>query len=612
MTTSQATNDNKKPEDTGDEEATYIKETVDTQTVNKETDSAQVTVVETDNGVKVGKESEQISLKYEPWQYNPISNRTGKKKYDSQFLKDVGEKICKLSIFDEDKYEDSTCIYPYNTKKDLFEPNYSMQLPHLANFRLNDPSRRQNQQSYNQDRPRKIIVPSPSLAPEVELKTVDNPWRPGKESKEELDAEAVELESLKKSFRSILNKLTPDNFDKLSKSVTDLGIDTESKLGEVIDIVFAKALSEPGYCVLYGQMCSHLRQTGIGQRSFASILLKRCQSQFQADIYSGIDVDGRNQQVEAETDPDVKKQLSEQLYEDMYRCRVRGLGLIKFIGVLYKIEMLNDDIMFDCISRLLQDSSEESLECLCDLLVTIGEKLDKSAVKSGKEAKRIPENSSKSSNAPKKSMASVLKANSTPKAMKTLDDIFDNLHKIRNNKELPISIRIRFKLLDVCELREKFNWQSKKTKDGNPKKIEEIKKDHEEKLVIENRKAQAFNNRRAQENRRGLGHSSGSSSQISSLANESNVNRGGVSNMHGSASSHAICDHTFDDRKKQNHSDSCETSKVQHQKYINSAMNFLSNRKNDTSQKPSDGLRPTSNFMVNRLKGSGSNNSSQH
>ena len=48
-----------------------------------------------------------------------------------------------------------------------------------------------------------------------------------------------------------------------------------------------------------------------------------------------------------------------------------------FIGELFKLQMLTDTIMYDCIEYLLRDKTdEESLECLCRLLRTIGKELE--------------------------------------------------------------------------------------------------------------------------------------------------------------------------------------------------------------------------------------------
>lgn len=56
---------------------------------------------------------------------------------------------------------------------------------------------------------------------------------------------------------------------------------------------------------------------------------------------------------------------------------MRSVGNIRFIGELYKLGMLTDNIMFRCIQSLLNDTSdEERLECLCKLLTTIGKSLE--------------------------------------------------------------------------------------------------------------------------------------------------------------------------------------------------------------------------------------------
>lgn len=65
-----------------------------------------------------------------------------------------------------------------------------------------------------------------------------------------------------------------------------------------------------------------------------------------------------------------------QLEEARDKMRHRSLGNIKFIGELFKMKMLTASIMDDCIVKLLKNHDEESLECLCRLLSTVGKNLD--------------------------------------------------------------------------------------------------------------------------------------------------------------------------------------------------------------------------------------------
>jgi hypothetical protein len=51
----------------------------------------------------------------------------------------------------------------------------------------------------------------------------------------------------------------------------------------------------------------------------------------------------------------------------------------RFIGELFKLKMLTENIMRDCVFRLLKARDEDSLECLCRLLATIGKDLEDKA-----------------------------------------------------------------------------------------------------------------------------------------------------------------------------------------------------------------------------------------
>ena len=65
-------------------------------------------------------------------------------------------------------------------------------------------------------------------------------------------------QDLFKKLRSILNKLTPQNFNQLMEQVTALTIDTEERLNGVVDLVFEKAIDEPSLSVAYANMCLSL------------------------------------------------------------------------------------------------------------------------------------------------------------------------------------------------------------------------------------------------------------------------------------------------------------------------------------------------------------------
>jgi len=68
------------------------------------------------------------------------------------------------------------------------------------------------------------------------------------------------------------------------------------------------------------------------------------------------------------------------LYSNEYyaaqKAKRQGLGLIKFIGELFKLQMLTAHIMHECVKKLLGHvdnlPEEEEIESLCKLLTTVG------------------------------------------------------------------------------------------------------------------------------------------------------------------------------------------------------------------------------------------------
>uniref|UniRef100_A0A672ZTX1 Eukaryotic translation initiation factor 4 gamma 1 n=1 Tax=Sphaeramia orbicularis TaxID=375764 RepID=A0A672ZTX1_9TELE len=308
---------------------------------------------------------------------------------------------------------------------------------------------RRSQQMQRKE-PRKIIT-SMSLNDDVQLNKAEKAWKPSmkkanrnraSEETEENDAEHLKTQDLFKRVRSILNKLTPQKFQQLMKQVTELTIDTEERLKGVIDLTFEKAISEPDFSVAYANMCRCLMGLRVPTTdkpgttvNFRKLLLNRCQKEFEKDKDDDEIFEKKQKELEAEE----KQRLTEELEEAKDKARRRSLGNIKFIGELFKLKMLTEVIMHDCIVKLLKNHDEESLECLCRLLSTIGKDLD------------------------------------FEKAKPRMDQYFNQMEKII--KERKTTSRIRFMLQDVLDLR-RNNWVPRRGDQG-PKTIDQIHKDAE-------------------------------------------------------------------------------------------------------------------------------------
>ncbi|KAH9611870.1 hypothetical protein KSS87_019549 [Heliosperma pusillum] len=259
------------------------------------------------------------------------------------------------------------------------------------------------------------------------------------ERKYEIGKVTDEEQAKQRKLKGILNKLTPQNFDRLFEQVKEVNIDNVTTLNGVISQIFDKALTEPTFCEMYANFCQHLA-SGLPDLSvddekitFRRLLLNKCQEEFER---------GEREEQEANNaDDEGGSEQSEAVREEMrVKVRRRMLGNIRLIGELYKKRMLTERIMHECIKKLLghnQKPDEENIEALCKLMSTIGEMIDHS------------------------------------KAKEHMDAYFDIMWQLSNDMKL--SSRVRFMLKDAIDLR-KNKWQQRRKVDG-PKKIEEVHRD---------------------------------------------------------------------------------------------------------------------------------------
>ncbi|XP_065430885.1 eukaryotic translation initiation factor 4 gamma 3 isoform X17 [Chrysemys picta bellii] len=422
---------------------------------------------------------EGLVYQYKPEQWKPM-NPEGKKQYDREFLLDFQfmpaciqkpEGLPPISDVVLDKVRGDPIKQinqpklPIRTLDPRILPRGPDFTPAFADFgrqtsggrgvALLNVGPRRSQPSQRRE-PRKIITVC--VKEDVHLKKAENAWKPSlKRDSQAEDPENIKTQELFRKVRSILNKLTPQMFNQLMKQVTDLTVDTEERLKGVIDLVFEKAIDEPSFSVAYANMCRCLVTLKVPMAdkpgstvNFRKLLLNRCQKEFEKDKADDDVFEKKQKELEAATTPEEKTRLHEELEEAKDKARRRSIGNIKFIGELFKLKMLTEAIMHDCVVKLLKNHDEESLECLCRLLTTIGKDLD------------------------------------FEKAKPRMDQYFNQMEKIV--KERKTSSRIRFMLQDVIDLR-LCNWVSRRADQG-PKTIEQIHKEAKIEEQEEQRKVQ--------------------------------------------------------------------------------------------------------------------------
>ncbi|SJM88182.1 related to Eukaryotic initiation factor 4F subunit p150 [Zygosaccharomyces bailii] len=353
-------------------------------------------------------------------------------------------------------------------------------------------SRRDRERNSERDDQRDDDKPKEEVKP---LVPSANRWVPkSKQKKSEKKlapdgvTELLDKEEAERNMKSLLNKLTLEMFDQISSQI--LSIADQSKwetqgetLKVVIEEIFHKACDEPHWSSMYAQLCGKVvkelnpdisddtNEGKKGPKLVLHYLVARCHAEFEKGWSDKLPTKEDGSPIEPEM-------MSDEYYK-MAAAKRRGLGLVRFIGFLYRLNLLTGKMMFECFRRLMKDlnnaPTEETLESVVELLNTVGEQFETDSFSAGQ---------------------------ATLEGSALLDSLFVTLQEIvAQNK---VSSRMKFKLVDLRELREERHWNSDKKQDG-PKTIQQI---HEEEKERQMRNSNSRSNSRRVNNSMGGRNSS--------------------------------------------------------------------------------------------------------
>ncbi|UPQ98671.1 translation initiation factor eIF-4F [Chloropicon primus] len=251
-------------------------------------------------------------------------------------------------------------------------------------------------------------------------------------------------ERVLRQVRGILNKLTPDNFERLFSQLVE-SITTAEILSGSISMLFEKAVAEPMFCSLNAELCLRLSKelpefppSGGDSKpmTFRRVLLNTCQEEFEGSLM-GLSQEANDEKDDADS-----------------KAKRRMLGNVKLIGHLFTRRVINQKIVLVCVQQLLSGNipgqgdtgvHENCIECACEILSLTAKSLGE-----------------------------------TPKAVPLVESYFAKLDDLANSSSL--SSRVRFVIKDVQELkRAKF---VPRKEGGNPKTISEIHAEAQAELGI--------------------------------------------------------------------------------------------------------------------------------
>lgn len=270
----------------------------------------------------------------------------------------------------------------------------------------------------------------------------------------------MDPDMVQRKVKAALNKMTPEKFDKIADQILVIAGQSKDEadgrtLRQVIQLTFEKATDEAHWASMYAKFCKRMLETMSpeirdesildknqnvvsGGNLFRKYLLNRCQEEFERGWQVNLPEKPEGEEGDNEKKSDEAVMLSDEYYIAAAAKR-RGLGLVQFIGELYKLGMLTERIMHECVKKLVDYTGipdEAEVESLTKLLKTIGANLD-----------------------------------STEKGHPMMDVYFQRITAMMETPGLPS--RLHFMLLDIVDLRKK-NWQSKETNKG-PKTLDEIR-----------------------------------------------------------------------------------------------------------------------------------------
>ncbi|PRP87700.1 hypothetical protein PROFUN_02400 [Planoprotostelium fungivorum] len=246
-----------------------------------------------------------------------------------------------------------------------------------------------------------------------------------------------EKDQVLRSLKSILNKVTPENFGSLMTQIEE-----EKTYEEAVQILYSKAVGEPSFSNLYTELCVQLNALPVpwsdqpGQ--FRRKLINQCQEEFEDQ--------GKSKELSLPSDPE-----EAQIFKDKLKKRTQGNVIL--IGELYKVNLISERIVRECTNILISSitSAEKAHdgqtmdfqgELLCKLVKTVGKSLDNDV-----------------------------------KTKTIVESWFNHIGSFTTNEAF--SQRLRFFFKDLIELR-KNSWVPRREAEV-PKKISEIHDEYHEK-----------------------------------------------------------------------------------------------------------------------------------
>ncbi|KNE64312.1 hypothetical protein AMAG_09341 [Allomyces macrogynus ATCC 38327] len=213
------------------------------------------------------------------------------------------------------------------------------------------------------------------------LEKSESRWVPNLDRKaldEVPEDEAEYIALMEKKTRGLLNKLSPENYDRLKDKFLFKPKFMEA-VTAVCGLLVRKSFEEPKYASLYAKLTLHYCQSAplpeeveedeASKRAMGAhvrkLIIMACQRQF-------------------ETRPSwtEKPQMTEEEYEAVVKIKTKALGNMRFVAELYNSGVVSKKVISMIVTQLVSsiqsEPKQEDIECALTLLATIGRGVDAS------------------------------------------------------------------------------------------------------------------------------------------------------------------------------------------------------------------------------------------
>jgi len=186
------------------------------------------------------------------------------------------------------------------------------------------------------------------------------------------------LEDIKRGMNSLLNKICPDNLERIVQQMAAFCLESAEELELVIGVIFQAALTNSHYCETYADMVFALKSRypafpapteGQKPMTFTRVLLNTCQLEFES--------------LSEAMEPSPEELATGMAKEDLViRRKERLLANMRFIGHLFLRNLVSTRILQQVVEDLLGVRENGGLpedymvECTCELLTAIGYTLE--------------------------------------------------------------------------------------------------------------------------------------------------------------------------------------------------------------------------------------------